>query len=206
MDTRHPATVSVCTMQRGGFRRVGTLQEYEPGSNEGPSSSLGAGIGSGRRNADDPRVRSRIAIVVALAVPLAGIDLLVKFVLPTAPIFMHKRSGEWMILSAIVLVVALLLTRLPSGLLAGGAGLLAAGVLGNLVSARLHHGLVPNPFVVVLGDLELAFNLADLFVLGGIAVLNVAALRLAVRYRHLLPQSSVAVRLARRLRSLRAPG
>ena len=112
-----------------------------------------------------------------------------------------------MILSVLMLVVALLLTRLPSRLLAGGAGLLAAGVLGNLVSARLHHGLVPNPFVVVLGRyLELAFNLADLFVLAGIAVLNVAALRLAVRYRHLLPQSTVAMRLARRIRSLLAPG
>jgi hypothetical protein len=150
-------------------------------------------------------MRSRIAIVVILAVPLAGIDLLVKFVLPTAPIFFHRRSADWMILSVVMLVVALLLTRLPSRLLAG-AGLLAAGVLGNLVSARLHHGLVPNPFVVALGDLELAFNLADLFVLAGIAVLNVAALRLAVRYRHLLPQSTIAMRLARRIRSLLAPG
>jgi hypothetical protein len=150
-------------------------------------------------------MRSRIAIVVILAVPLAGIDLLVKFVLPTAPIFFHRRSADWMILSVVMLVVALLLTRLPSRLLAGGAGLLAAGVLGNLVSARLHHGLVPNPFVVALGDLELAFNLADLFVLAGIAVLNVAALRLAVRYRHLLPQSTIAVRLGIALRDACAP-
>lgn len=206
MVARQAARASVSTIQRGGFSRVSTLQEYERGSNEGPSSSLGAGIGSSRTNADDPRMRSRIAIVVILAVPLAGIDLLVKFVLPTAPIFFHRRSADWMILSVVMLVVALLLTRLPSRLLAGGAGLLAAGVLGNLVSARLHHGLVPNPFVVALGDLELAFNLADLFVLAGIAVLNVAALRLAVRYRHLLPQSTIAMRLARRIRSLLAPG
>ncbi len=152
------------------------------------------------------RVRDRIAIVVLLAVPLAGIDLLVKSMLPTAPLFFHRRSAEWMILSAVVLVVALLLTRLPSRLLAASAGLLAAGVLGNLVSARLHRGLVPNPFVIVRGDLELAFNLADLFVLGGIVLLAVAALRLAVRYRHLLPQSTVAVRLIRRVRSFLAPG
>jgi hypothetical protein len=153
-----------------------------------------------------PRVRGRIAIVVFLAVPLAGIDLLVKAVLPTAPLFFHRRSGEWMILSAVVLVFALLLTRLPSRLLAGSAGLLAAGVLGNLVSARLHHGLVPNPFVIVRGDFELAFNLADLFVLGGIVLLTAAALRLTVRYRHLLPQSTLAVRLVRRVRSLLASG
>jgi hypothetical protein len=147
-----------------------------------------------------------MAIVVLMAVPLAGIDLLVKLVLPTAPVFFHRRSGEWMILSAVVLVFALLLTRLPSRLLAGSAGLLAGGVLGNLASARLHSGLVPNPFVVVRGDLEIAFNLADLFVVAGIVLLNVSTLRVAVRYRHLLPQSTVAVRLFRRIRSLLAPG
>jgi hypothetical protein len=152
------------------------------------------------------RVSARIAIVVFLAVPLAGIDLLVKSVLPTSPLFFHRRSGEWMILSAVVLVVALLLTRLPSRLLAGSAGLLAAGVLGNLMSARLHHGRVPNPFVIVRGDLELAFNLADLLVLGGVVLLGVAGLRLAVRYRHLLPESTLAVRLARRVRSFLASG
>lgn len=152
------------------------------------------------------RVRARIAIVVFLAMPLAGLDLLVKSVLPTAPLFFHRRSGEWMILSAVMLVVALLLTRLPSRLLAGAAGLLAAGVLGNLVSARLHHGRVPNPFVIVRGDLELAFNLADLLVLSGVVLLGVAGLRLAVRYRHLLPESTLAARLARRVRSFLASG
>ena len=151
-------------------------------------------------------MRGRIAIVVFLAVPLAGIDLLVKSVLPTAPLFFHRRSGEWMILSTVVLVFALLLTPLPSRVLAGSAGLLAAGVLGNLASARLHDGRVPNPFVIVRGDLELAFNLADLFVLGGIVLLTLAAVRLTVRYRHLLPQSTIAVRLFRRVRSLLAPG
>jgi hypothetical protein len=152
------------------------------------------------------RVRGRFAIVVVLAVPLAGIDLLVKSVLPTAPLFFHQRSGAWMILSGVMLVVALLLTRLPSLLLAGGAGLLAAGVLGNLVSASLQRGLVPNPFVIVSGDFEVAFNLADLFVVGGIVLLTVAGLRLAVRHRDLLPQSTLVVRLFRRVRSLLAPG
>jgi hypothetical protein len=151
-------------------------------------------------------MRNRVAIVVSLAAPLAGIDLLVKSVLPTPPLFFHQRSGEWMILSAVVLVFALLLTRFPSRLLAGSAGLLAAGVLGNLVSARLHHGRVPNLFVIASGDQELAFNLADLFALGGIALLTVAAVRLTLRYRHRLPQSTLAVRLVRHVRSLLAPG
>jgi hypothetical protein len=151
-------------------------------------------------------VRARIAIVVCLAVPLAAIDLVVKSVLPTASLYFHHRSGAWMIFSAFLLTFALVLTRLPSRLLAGGAGLLAAGVLGNLVSASLHHGLVPNPFVIVGSDFELAFNLADCFVLGGIVLLTVAALRLAVRYRDLLPQTTIAVRLVRRVRSLLASG
>jgi hypothetical protein len=151
-------------------------------------------------------VRARIAIVVCLAVPLAGTDLVVKSVLPTASLYFHHRSGGWMIFSAALLAFVLLLTRLPSRLLAGGAGLLGAGVLGNLVSASLHHGLVPNPFVIVGSDFELAFNLADCFALGGIVLLTVAALRLAVRYRDLLPQTTIAVRLVRRVRSLLASG
>ena len=169
-------------------------------------SSLEAGVASHGWSADAPSVRDRIAVVVCLAVPLAGIDLLVKSALPVGPLYFHRRSGEWMIQSAVVLGVALLLTRLPSRCLAAGAGLLAAGVLGNLVSARLHGGRVPNPFVIVGGGLDVAFNLADLFVLGGIVLLVVASLRLAVRYRHLLPQSTVAVRLIRRVRALLASG
>jgi hypothetical protein len=150
-------------------------------------------------------VRARIAIVVCMAVPLAGVDLLVKSVLPTASLFFHHRSGGWMIFSTVLLAFVLLLTRLPSRLLAAGAGLFEAGVLGNLVSAGLHHGLVPNPFVIVGSDFELAFNLGDCFVLGGIVLLTVAALRLAVRHRDLLPESTIAVRLVRRVRALLAP-
>ena len=148
-------------------------------------------------------MRARIATLALVAVPLAATDLLVKSVLPTNPFFFHHRSGAWMTLSAVLLVFLLLLTRLPSRLLAASAGVLAAGVLGNLVSASLHRGLVPNPFVIVGRDWELAFNLADLYVLGGIVLLTAAALRVTVRYRHVLPQSTVAVRLVRRLRASR---
>ena len=148
-----------------------------------------------------PGVRKRIAIVVCLAVPLAGLDLYVKSQLLAAPLYLHRRSGEWMVSSAILLVVALLLARLPSRLLAASAGLLAAGVLGNLVSAGLHHGLVANPFVIDHQDFELAFNLADLFVLAGIVMVTVSALRLTVRYRHVLPQSTLTMRLVRHVRS-----
>src|SRR5205823_3772120 len=92
-----------------------------------------------------------------------------------------------------ILVVAVLAARLPSRLFAVGAGVLAAGLLGNLVSAVAHGGVVANPFVV--GDV--AFNLADVLVLGGLVLVAVAAMRLAVRFRHLLPTSTIPVRIAR---------
>ena len=149
-------------------------------------------------------MRHRLAIVVCVAVPLAAIDLYVKSVVPTNPLYLHHRSGAWMILAAVVLLFMLLLTRLPSRFLAASAGVLAAGVLGNLISARLHHGLVPNPFVIINKDWVTAFNLADLFALAGIVLMTVAAMRVTVRYRHLLPQSSVAARLVRRVRSQRS--
>jgi hypothetical protein len=149
-------------------------------------------------------MRNRIAILVCVALPLAGLDLLVKSALPTDPFLFHQRSGTWMVSSTVLLCFLLLLARLPSRLLATSAGVLAAGVLGNLVSAGLHRGLVPNPFVVDNGDFEIAFNLADLFVLGDIVLLIAAGLRTAVRYRHRLPQSTVTMRLFRRVRALLA--
>jgi hypothetical protein len=134
-----------------------------------------------------------------VAVPCAGLDLALKARLGGDPELDHRRSGSWMILSAVLLVSALLLARLPSRLVAAASGLLAAGVLGNLLSARWNGGAVPNPFVLGNGDVDLAFNLADVFVLAGIALQMGASLRLAIRYRHLLPQSTIAVRLARRV-------
>jgi Signal peptidase (SPase) II len=151
-------------------------------------------------------MRARLAIVALVATPLVCADLVVKAVLPTNFAFLHQRSGGWMVLSTVVLLVALLLARLPSRFLAAGAGVLAAGVLGNLVSAGLHHGVVPNPFVIVDSDWDIAFNLADLFVLSGIVLLTAGSLRLAVRHRDLLPESTITVRLIRRVRALLASG
>jgi hypothetical protein len=153
------------------------------------------------RIADDVSVWGRLGIVVFTAVPLAALDLLLKDVLPADPMLFHRRSTDWIILCCVLLVVALVLARLPSRLVAVAAGLLAAGVLGNLLSARWHNGVVPNPFVVGPPNKELAFNLADVFVLAGIVLETVASLRLAIRYRHLLPESTIAVRLVRRLRA-----
>ena len=83
--------------------------------------------------------------------------------------------------------------RLPSRQFALAVGVLAGGLLGNLVSAVTHGGVVENPFVA--GDV--AFNLADALVLGGLVLVAVAAMRLAVRFRHLLPTQTIPVRIAR---------
>ena len=92
-----------------------------------------------------------------------------------------------------VLLLVLLSTRLPSRLFALGAGVLAGGLLGNLGSAAIHHFLIPNPFVA--GDV--AFNLADVWVVCGVAIVGAAGMLLAVRYRHLLPTHTIPVRVVR---------
>jgi hypothetical protein len=84
--------------------------------------------------------------------------------------------------------------------LALGAGVFAGGVFGNLISAALHGRVVANPFVVS----EVAFNLADVFVLAGIVLTIVGTMRLALRYRHLLPTHTIPVRIVRHLRARRA--
>jgi hypothetical protein len=152
------------------------------------------------------REGARLAIALAVAAPLTGADLLVKALVPTDPLHFHARSYQWVALSLVLLVVSGLFARLPSRLGALAGGVLAGGVLGNLVSAAWHGLRVPNPLVVQGGGLAVAFTLADVFVLAGIALQTVAALALAVRYRKLLPQSTIPVRIVRRLRARRRAG
>lgn len=132
-----------------------------------------------------------MAVVVAVA--LAAVDLVVKAAAPPHPGFAHHRTPGWMGLSVGILLVVLLSTRLPSRLYALGAGVFAGGILGNLASAALHHGVIPNPFVA--GDV--AFNVADTFVVSGALLVGVNAMRFAVRYRELLPRHTIPVRIAR---------
>jgi hypothetical protein len=145
------------------------------------------------------RQRSTLAIAACLA--LAAVDLTVKGLVHTPAGDVHHRSAAWFVLSAALLAGSALLVWIPSRAIATGASLLAGGVLGNLVSAWHMDGGVPNP--ILLGDHTdgIAFNLADVFVLAGILVLMPALIAATIRYRHLLPQSTVLVRAVRRLRS-----
>lgn len=144
------------------------------------------------------RERGPFAIVACLV--LAAVDLAVKALTRTPAGDVHHRSAGWFALSAALLAGSALLVWIPSRAVAVGASLLAGGALGNVISAWRLDGGVPNP--ILLGDHMhgIAFNLADIFVLAGILLLMPALIAATIRYRHLLPQSTVLVRAVRRLR------
>jgi hypothetical protein len=147
--------------------------------------------------ADAGCVGARIGILVAAALPLTAADLATKAVLPTDPSLFHERSTAWALASLALLAVAVALCRLPSRLLAAAAGVFASGLAGNLGSALRHHGAVPDPFVAG----TVAFNLADVLLVAGVALLGAAGMRLAVHHRHLLPTASIPVRIVRYVRT-----
>lgn len=128
-------------------------------------------------------------VLVALAVSCA--DLWVKAVDPAPSWALHQRSLLWAILSLLVLLAAVLLSRVPSDGVTLGAGVLAGGVLGNLISAGTDHLVVPDPLLVSTHDGGFAFNLADASILAGNLMLVVALSLLVIRNRHRLPQHAL---------------
>jgi hypothetical protein len=144
-------------------------------------------------------MRLRLTLVLVPAVALTAIDLAVNAALPLRVPDLHQRSGLWSALTAALVVVLLLLAVVRSRLVAGSAGVVAGGVLGNLVSAHQHGGRVPNPIVVG----PYALNIADVFVLAGVPVLVFALSRLSIRHRdQLIPprrwEAALRSRLSRR--------
>ena len=140
-----------------------------------------------------------LAIVLVPALALAAVDLAVKAALPTRGWDFHQRSNAWSVLTVSLLVVVLLLAVLPSRLVAAAAGVVAGGVLGNVVSAHRHGGRVPNPLVVG----TLALNLADVFILAGVPLLVFALVRVSIGHREridrLIPPRRWELALRRRL-------
>jgi Signal peptidase (SPase) II len=107
----------------------------------------------------------------------------------------------WVALSIAVLVGALFLTLVPSRAVAVAAGVMSAGAIGNLISARLDGNWVPNPLVI--GDYQrgIAFNLADVFFLVGNMLLMTALIVMLVRRRdRLAPPRAWERALLRQLR------
>jgi len=128
---------------------------------------------------DEFVVRVRLAIIVALALVLAGIDLLVNALVPAASWDYHQRSETWSVLLWLLLAGLVLLAGLPSRFCAYAAGVVAGGVLGSLVAARAHGGAVPDPLVAS----GTAFNLGDVLIMGAVPVLMVAVATTAIRHR-----------------------
>jgi hypothetical protein len=129
----------------------------------------------------------RIGIVLSVALPLAALDLWVKATQHTEPWAYHARSYGWLALSLGVLLAMLLIAQVPSMLVAPAAGILAAGVIGNGLSAAWNHMEVPNPLVIDSEHAIIAFNLADVWAVTGICLLMLALGTWLIRNRHLIP-------------------
>ena len=115
----------------------------------------------------------RALALVTTATVLAAVDLAHKAVAGEQAL--HARSGGYVVV-VIVLSAAWGGAILATGslALAVAGGVVAGGALGNVVSLALWDG-VPNPIL-----LEIAFNLADLFVVAGFVLVAVAILGLAL--------------------------
>jgi Signal peptidase (SPase) II len=131
------------------------------------------------------RWSERLLLFVASAGVLVAVDQVVKSTVNTPLWTFHHRSYGWFALSIAVLAGALLLTLVSSRAVAVAAGVMSAGVIGNLISARLNENRVPNPLVI--GNYEsgfaFAFNLADVFFLAGNLLLMAALVEIVVRRR-----------------------
>lgn len=132
----------------------------------------------------------RLGIMLGVALPLAGADLLVKAGAPTEAWAYHERSFGWLLLSLSLLAGMVLVTHIPSLLVAPAAGVLAAGLLGNSLSAAWNDMKVPNPLVLGGDHGLIAFNLADVWALVGIFLLVLAIGGWLIRNRALIPPSA----------------
>jgi hypothetical protein len=128
------------------------------------------------------RSSERLLLLVAPAAVLAALDLFVKATVTTPSWAFHHRSGAWLALSIVLLLAVPLLTLVPSRAVAVAAGVMCAGVIGNLVSARADGNWVPNPLVVG-NEYVLAFNLADVFFFVGNLILMATLIVVSIRNR-----------------------
>jgi lipoprotein signal peptidase len=129
------------------------------------------------------RVSERLLLLVAPAAALASLDLFVKATVPTASWAFHHRSDSWIALCVGLLVGTAFLSVVPSASVAFAGGVMSAGVLGNLVSARWDGNWVPNPLLIRHWGFTVAFNLADVFFLVGNLLLMTTLAAEVVRHR-----------------------
>jgi lipoprotein signal peptidase len=127
------------------------------------------------------RGRRRIAAAAALVVLSA--DLVDSAVTRTA--YFHPRP-LWLLAGGAAAAAALLVLapRVPSLALSVGAGIAAGGAVGTLVAALVWSRGVPDPLV----SGTVAFNLADVAIAVGSALLVASALLVGWRSRGALRQ------------------
>jgi lipoprotein signal peptidase len=127
-------------------------------------------------------MQTRRAIVICTALAFAAIDLVHKAL--TSAEFHHARTPYvTLVMGALIVSLIVLVPRLPSNVAAVGAGVACGGALGNLVSLLAWAQGVPDPFVIVGATHGLAFNLADLFAVGGDSLLLSVVVLLGLQRR-----------------------
>ncbi|MGZ4398563.1 MAG: signal peptidase II [Gaiellaceae bacterium] len=126
---------------------------------------------------------SRLLLVLVVSTVIAA-DLVHKAIAHTRPEAFHVRSArEVAVMVAISLLGTFAFPRAGSRLIAAAGGLMVGGGLANVLSVGLFGRGVPNPFVVQAGHTMIAFNLADICVATGFALLLPSVLGFAVAHR-----------------------
>jgi lipoprotein signal peptidase len=122
-------------------------------------------------------------ILVATAVICATADLVHKT--HTSAEFHHARAPYLaFLIAALIAALVLFVPRVASTSAAVGAGIACGGAFGNLVSLLAWRQGVPDPLVLAAGAAHgVAFNLADLFAVGGDALLVGAVIVHGVQQR-----------------------
>ena len=128
-------------------------------------------------------MRRRRGIAAAAALAVLTADLIDSAV--TRPVYFHARP-LWLLAGGAAAAVALLMLapRVPSLALSLGAGIAAGGALGTFVAALAWSEGVPDPLV---GG-SVAFNVADVAIAVGNALLVASTLLVGWQRRHALRQ------------------
>jgi lipoprotein signal peptidase len=127
-------------------------------------------------------VQSRRRLLIATALAFAAVDLLHKVLTPAE--FHHARTPFVIfVMAALIAALVTLVPKLPSHAAAVGAGIACGGALGNLVSLLVWSRGVPDPLVIAGSTHGVAFNLADLFAIGGDALLLTAVVLVGAQRR-----------------------
>jgi hypothetical protein len=116
----------------------------------------------------------RLIAFAGCASALAAVDLAAKARWATPPELLHVRSAAWILASAILLSCCFTLAFVSPPFVRAAAATCAAGLAGNLMSALMHDGRIPDPFVLG-GAHGIAFNPADVFFVLGLSGLVAAA-------------------------------